>query len=195
MSRLVFSLPFSLASQNNLPLTANQPARLQSYRKQRAMENSENLHFPDEVDTPRHQPAKVRFQRFRGLKSFRTSPWDPYEDLPLDYARIFQFEDYERTRKKVEADGKGEGVEVSGRDRRCRHCKRRAERIPGLQAGTRVEIHISKVPKSLFESRTGPLVIHGLLQHEHKQSVLHFAVQRNTEFQEPIRAKVRMVFL
>lgn len=145
--------------------------QLQTYRKLRAMENSENLHFPDEVDTPRHQPAKVRFQRYRGLKSFRTSPWDPYEDLPLDYARIFQFEDYERTRKKVEADGRGEGV----------------------QPGSRVEVHISNVPKSLFDSRTGPLVIHGLLQHEHKQSVLHFAVQRNTEFQEPIRAKDPLV--
>jgi pre-rRNA-processing protein TSR1 len=64
-----------------------------------------------------------------------------------------------------------------------------------VQPGSRVEVHISNVPKSLFDSRTGPLVIHGLLQHEHKQSVLHFAVQRNTEFQEPIRAKVRTLCL
>lgn len=46
-------------------------------------------------------PARQRFQRYRGLRSFRTSPWDPYESLPLDYARIFQFEDYKRTERAV----------------------------------------------------------------------------------------------
>ncbi|OXB58098.1 hypothetical protein ASZ78_012503 [Callipepla squamata] len=69
---------------------------LEKYKQERMDEM-----FPDEVDTPRDVPARVRFQKYRGLKSFRTSPWDPKENLPRDYARIYQFQDFFRTRKHL----------------------------------------------------------------------------------------------
>jgi pre-rRNA-processing protein TSR1 len=43
------------------------------------------------------------------MRSFRTSPWDPYENLPRDYARIFQFEDFKRTERTVRRRAEEEG--------------------------------------------------------------------------------------
>jgi len=69
--------------------------------------------FPDEVDTPQDSLAKIRFQKYRGLESFRTSPWDPKENLPIDYSRIIEFSDYDRRRKRIYKECKDvEGVMV-----------------------------------------------------------------------------------
>ena len=89
--------------------------RLASWRS-REREEQDDAAFPDEVDTPQDVPARTRFQRYRGLRSFRTSPWDPYENLPRDYARIFQFDDFKRVERNVkrrtEADAAGVQVSV-----------------------------------------------------------------------------------
>lgn len=56
----------------------------------------EDMDFPDEVDTPvgEGQSARERFQRYRGLRSFKNSHWDPYLELPLEYGRIFEFDSF-----------------------------------------------------------------------------------------------------
>jgi pre-rRNA-processing protein TSR1 len=81
-------------------------------QRKRDKENRDDLEFPDEIDTPLEIPARKRFARFRGLKSFRTSRWDPYENLPADYSRLFMFEDWRRMGKRLIKKAETEGVEV-----------------------------------------------------------------------------------
>ncbi|KAF9236639.1 ribosome biogenesis protein tsr1 [Melanogaster broomeanus] len=137
----------------------------------RAKEERDAQTFPDEIDTPRDTPGHTRFARYRGLQSFRTSPWDPYENLPKDYARIFEFEEFKRTERDVYRAAEHEGVEP----------------------GTRVTVHLEGVPPDASDPGRSPIVLYGLFQHEHKKTVLHFTVQRNTEYQGSVRSKDALI--
>lgn len=165
---------------------AQAEAEYLAYQEQRKRQREErdDAEFPDEVDTPLEIAARTRFARYRGLKSFRTSPWDPYEDLPRDYARIFQFEDFHKTRRRVEG----------------------AALLDGVQPGFRVTVWIKDVPRAAaIRARACnvdelamvdcavPFVLFGLLRHEHKKSVLNFTVTRNTEYEAPVRSKDALV--
>jgi len=50
----------------------------------------EDMEFPDEVDTP-VKDARKRFDRYRGIRSLKNCDWDPYENLPEEYSKIFRF--------------------------------------------------------------------------------------------------------
>ena len=151
-------------------------AQYESYmasKRDREQESKEDLQFPDEVDTPLGIPARERFARYRGLKSFRTSGWDAYENLPRDYARCFMFQNYKSMGRKL--------IEQAAQE--------------GVPAGTRVTICLKRVPKAVLQrhSANHPLVIFGLLQHEHKYSILNFTSIRNTEYTGDIRSKDELI--
>ncbi|CAN7019159.1 unnamed protein product [Brassica rapa subsp. trilocularis] len=146
--------------------------------------HAEDEEFPDEVETPIDQPARKRFAKYRGLKSFRTSSWDPNESLPQDYARIFAFDNLARTQKLVLKQALK--MEEESRD----------DCVP---TGSYVRLHIKEVPlvaasklSSLVSSK--PVIAFGLLQHESKMSVLHFSVKKYDGYEDPIKTKEELMF-
>ncbi|CAG9814514.1 unnamed protein product [Phaedon cochleariae] len=132
--------------------------------------------FPDEIDTPLDQPARVRFQKYRGLESFRTSPWDVKENLPSDYARIFQFQNFDRTKKRV---------------------LKEQENKDGALSGWYLTVHVKNVSQlmwSTFQKSGSPLVLFGLFPHEHKMSAVNVVLRRTADYDLPVKSKERLVF-
>lgn len=146
--------------------------------------HAQDEEYPDEVDTPTDVPARQRFAKYRGLKSFRTSSWDPKESLPQEYARIFAFDNFARTYKHALARAKEVDSESSD------SC---------VSVGAYVRLHIKGVPldvatKLLNKYKKHPVVACGLLQHETKMSVLHFSVRKHDSYTEPIKSKESLLF-
>ncbi|KAM1377841.1 hypothetical protein FF1_039295 [Malus domestica] len=146
--------------------------------------HADDEEFPDEVDTPLDIPARKRFAKYRGLKSFRTSSWDPKESLPAEYARIFAFDNFNRTQKNVLAKALGMDQENSD------DC---------ATAGSYARLYITEVPASVasklcMHAKTIPVVACGLLQHESKMSVLHFSIKKHDTFSAPIKSKDELIF-
>ncbi|EPZ35109.1 Ribosome biogenesis protein BMS1/TSR1 domain-containing protein [Rozella allomycis CSF55] len=134
---------------------------------QKKNELKNEMDFPDEVDTPLNKSAKERFMKYRGLESFRTSFWDPYENLPEDYSRIFQFDNFKKTSEKA----KEAAFETK------------------VACNERISLIIENVPLvSNF-----PLTVFGLLRHEQKISLNHFTILRTEEFQDPIKSKDELI--
>lgn len=137
----------------------------------------EEKKWPDEIDTPRDVPARERFQKYRGLESFRTSPWDTKENLPLDYARIFQFQNFDRTKRRILKEVK-ENDDDAG------------------MVGKFLRIHISGVDASLWEayqSANNYVIVYGLLPHEHQLSVANAVLKRFPGSEIPIKSKERLI--
>lgn len=135
-------------------------------------EEEEEVNFPDEIQTPEDVAARIRFQKYRGLKSFRTSPWDPKENLPYDYAKIFTFVNFRKTSRQVLA------------------------RHSGVEPDQYVTVHVRNIAAAQFAEhpRHMPLILSGLHRHEQKISVVNFSVQRAISYSRPVRNKTPLLF-
>lgn len=145
-------------------------AAIEEARRQRR-EADEDERFPDEVDTPTHMPARERFQRFRGLKSFRTSPWDPKESLPAEYGRVYQFESFKLLQRQVLED---EAEQEEARPRELAHL------------GELVELHLENVPAHVAARYAlgAPVLALCLHAHENKLSLVHYTAKRHAALPE-----------
>merc|ERR1712226_578161 len=132
--------------------------------------------FPDEIDTPFGVLAKDRFQKYRGLQSFKHTPWDPKENLPSDFARIFTFDNIERIKKT--SLSLGPSIWALG------------------QPGTYVEIELINVPVPYCNELTNdkPLIVFSLLDHEQKFSVCNFYLKRHPASDSEIKSKDELIF-
>ncbi|RKP03462.1 hypothetical protein CXG81DRAFT_9438 [Caulochytrium protostelioides] len=131
----------------------------QAYRA-RLHAAKEDQEFPDEIDFPREVPLRYRLARYRSVASFRTSPWDPYEDLPVDYGRIYEMRHWKQLHHAPddEVDLEADAAVV----------------------GTLVHLYIRAVPKSLetiIRSGTA-FVVYGLLPLEQKMTLCNFNLSR-----------------
>lgn len=133
--------------------------------------------WPDEIDTPADVPARDRFSKYRGLESFRTSPWDVKENLPSDYARVFQFKNFDRTKRRI---------------------LKETEDAEGALPGWYITISISNVSQNLWNSfksaqLSNLLVVYGMLPHENQMSVMNTILKRTPDSTIPIQSKEKMI--
>jgi len=123
----------------------------------------------DMLDTPIHFPARQRFSKYRGMKSFQTGKWDVEENLPLEYGHVFKLQGFKAIRD----------VALS--------------RVGPAGVGMYVTITILDVTPAVATCESSVLLASGLLPHEQRWSVLHFHMQRNAEMDMPVKSKTPML--
>jgi len=137
--------------------------------------SKEDYDFPDEVDTPTDVLAKVRFQKYRGLDSLRTSVWDSYEDLPVEYSRIFEFESFSETAKAARRDLAANTTGCSSGDYCCLYLRNVSREVLG--------------DRNFGNGQNSPLVVSTLFPFERKVTVVNFTVTRVGGASLPVKSK------
>jgi pre-rRNA-processing protein TSR1 len=146
---------------------------LEEHKRQFHIEDKaqQDKDFPDHVELEDDTPARLRFQKYRGIANIRNVIWEDDGYLPPEYDNICQFDNFKRS----------EARSLS------------SDPSP-FQIGELVSLDL-RIPKASFDSifntaQPLPLVCFGLLLYEDMTSVLHFTATRSlTTWSEPIRSK------
>ena len=128
---------------------------------------------PDEIDTPFNIAARLRFAKYHGMKGFHKGEWNVDENLPVEYARIFKLRGFQRIRA----------------------CALEATKLSPVESGQYVKVYLMAVPEAVgnYCTTASMVLVSGLLQHEQKWSCLHFEMQKNDEYEQPIKSKTTML--
>jgi pre-rRNA-processing protein TSR1 len=186
-------------------------------RDQRRKEMKDHLQFPDEVDVDEDAKASERLARYRSLKSFRKSHWDPKENLPETYASIYHFKNFKATQRAVMSEMKdvvhaaeqahgmfwGSSPSVKAQDDAMTTGSEDDEDdllLGCVPSGSYVSLTLSNVPADKMRSfsPTSLLTAVSLLPHENKVSVLHMGLSQtqscDSTTENPVKSKDVLVF-
>eukprot|EP00934_Nitzschia_sp_Nitz4_P006319 Nitzschia sp. Nitz4//scaffold1_size375055//257938//260667//NITZ4_000301-RA/size375055-processed-gene-0.379-mRNA-1//1//CDS//3329541120//6309//frame0 len=187
--------------------------------EQRRKEQEEHLEFPDEVQVGEDEKARERFARYRSLKSFKKSPWDPKENLPDSYSSIYHFSSFKATQRAVMAEMKelasaalacnnefgfnsSKTDTMSGDDEQMDGASDDEDDILEgcIPSGTYVVLTLENVTQQQYDN-VGPgaiLPAVALLPHENKVSVLHMGLTQGTNCdvsnESPVKSKDLLTF-
>ncbi|EZG65035.1 putative AARP2CN (NUC121) domain protein [Gregarina niphandrodes] len=149
------------------------------------------MEFPDEKDTPNDVSARQRFRKYRGLKSFKNSPWDMVEkyDIPEWYSQVYSIKPYKQILKAA-ADAYRKALETasSTAEQRGKGGKFRymclTLRVPDEFA--------TALDRRLATSK--PLVVSTISLLERKVSVQHYSCNRFGDCEDvPVPTKSELV--
>lgn len=185
---------------------------------QRKKDQKDDLEFPDEVAVEEEGAARDRYARYRALKSFRKSHWDPKENLPDTYGAVYHFASFKATQKDVMADAKdlneivgkhGFGTnliggmnEAPGGDANMDSDEEDDDEIARacVPTGAYVTITLEGISPQAY-SRLSPdavLSAVSLLPHENKISVLHAGLSQTSKCEAdkevPVKSKDVLTF-
>jgi pre-rRNA-processing protein TSR1 len=145
--------------------------------RNRQKELEEDREFPDEIELPPNVLARERLARYRGLKSLRSSKWEISEDRPWqpeDWERLARIKDYRGTKNRCINEA------LAG----------------GVAPGTKVLVYLRNGSADVVEAfrPERPMVLWGLLRHEHKQAVVNVSVTASTDYEgEPVKSKDELI--
>ncbi|CRH01407.1 ribosome biogenesis protein TSR1, putative [Plasmodium relictum] len=167
----------SIMSEENSSFGDNEDSKMEEDENDDTCIDRDSENY-DNVYLSKHISAKERFKKYRSLQSFRTSYIDVYEDLPLEYSRIYDYESFENL------------IKYSKR-KYLENCKIINNEFTLTDAYCLLLIKNDGKLINLINSKTKkiPLVLSSLLPFERKVTVVNMEIMRTPFYCDKVESK------